>query len=518
MRLAATFIILVCVSFGAARAQDIGTEAQREAGKKVYEKMCAQCHGENGDGNGVAKPYFRPEPRDFTYGMFKIRTTPSGELPTTEDIKRVIRDGMPYTGMPAWPSLSEEEITNVTYYIKTFSQIFADPDFVVDPIDLPKAPKYSEESADLGKALYEENKCADCHGEHGRGNGKSAPTLKDEWGQPIRPADLTKRWTFRGGSTREDIYRRFSTGLNGTPMPSYADLIEPEDRWHLVDYVYRFSSRDEPEYSTVVAAAGMESEIDLSAGPSLFAEAEPAYFPVFGQIMEPGRDFYPSANGIEVRAVYDATDVALLLTWHDMTAETSGVNGPSLPVPMFGTGDEDPAGEYSDAVALQTPAQELPGAVKPYFLFGDAKNAVDLWFADLAKEQGGRFVGRGSTSLEATGDIVPVWSQWEDGEWNVVLKLPRFREEGRSFNEESFVPIAFSLWDGLGGERGNKRGVTSWYYLYLKPMHVESNAGPIAGYGVLTLLIELGVIGLVRWKHGTKSRKEEAVSDKGGPR
>ena len=36
------------------------------------------------------------------------------------------------------------------------------------------------------------------------------------------PADLAQSWTFRGGSSREDIFRTMSTGFNGTPMPSFA--------------------------------------------------------------------------------------------------------------------------------------------------------------------------------------------------------------------------------------------------------------------------------------------------------
>ena len=41
------------VSTGSVRAaaQDVGTEAQRESGKQLYMKFCAQCHGEKGDGD-----------------------------------------------------------------------------------------------------------------------------------------------------------------------------------------------------------------------------------------------------------------------------------------------------------------------------------------------------------------------------------------------------------------------------------------------------------------------------------
>ena len=87
-----------------AQAPDVGTEAQRESGKKLYLKYCSQCHGEKGNGEGYATPHLRPRPRDFTTGKFKIRTTPNGALPTHQDLVNIIRRGMPYTSMPAWPT------------------------------------------------------------------------------------------------------------------------------------------------------------------------------------------------------------------------------------------------------------------------------------------------------------------------------------------------------------------------------------------------------------------------------
>ena len=52
-----------------AAAQDVGTDAQRESGKVLYDKYCAQCHGDKGDGEGFATSHLLPRPRNFTSGI-----------------------------------------------------------------------------------------------------------------------------------------------------------------------------------------------------------------------------------------------------------------------------------------------------------------------------------------------------------------------------------------------------------------------------------------------------------------
>ena len=190
-----------------AAGPDVGTEAQRESGKKLYLKNCSQCHGEKGDGEGYAAPHLRPRPRNFTTGKFKMRTTPNGALPTHQDLVNIIRRGMPYTSMPAWPNLADEEVSDLAYFITTFSPEFSKPENVPKPVPLPSAPKATKESIELGKKLYEENGCVKCHGNLGRGDGPSAPTLMDDWGHPIRAADLAQSWTFG-----EDRPARTSSG------------------------------------------------------------------------------------------------------------------------------------------------------------------------------------------------------------------------------------------------------------------------------------------------------------------
>src|SRR4029079_16967441 len=219
--LAVSIAALCAALAGSVRAQarDVGSGEQREAGKKLYLKYCSQCHGENGDGEGYAAVHLRPKPRNFTTGKFKIRTTPSGALPVHQDLVNIIKRGMPYTSMPAWPNFTDQEVSELANFVTTFSPDFSNPEKAAKPVSLPSAPRSSKESIEQGKKLYEETGCAKCHGNLGRGDGPSAPTLADDWGHPIRPADLTQSWTFRGGGSREDIFRSMTTGLNGTPMP-----------------------------------------------------------------------------------------------------------------------------------------------------------------------------------------------------------------------------------------------------------------------------------------------------------
>jgi mono/diheme cytochrome c family protein len=237
-----------------AGAQDVGTEAQRESGKTLYLRNCAQCHGDKGDGQGYATPHLYPTPRDFTTAKFKVRTTPNGALPTHQDLVNIIRRGMPYTSMPAWPTLTDQDVSNLAYFITTLSPDFSNPENAPKPVPLPSAPAATQASIDLGKKLYEETGCLKCHGNLGRADGPSAPTLTDDLGHPIRAANLTQSWTFRGGSSREDIFRTMSTGFNGTPMPSFSDSLTPEQRWAITDFIVSLSGSNGPGYTNLAVA------------------------------------------------------------------------------------------------------------------------------------------------------------------------------------------------------------------------------------------------------------------------
>jgi len=614
-------------------AQDGGGDL----GQEVYAKWCSHCHGEDGAGKGVAASRLKPEPRDFTSGKYKVRTTTTGNVPTDADVERAIREGLAYTSMPAFPpsQINDAELDAVVEYVKSFSDWFSDPE-LQDPevVEIPEPPPYDPEAAaTVGRQVYEETGCARCHGDLGRGDGSSAPTLVDDWGNHIRVADLTMPWTFRGGGTRKDIFRTMSTGFNGTPMPGFHNALgsTPEESrermWAIVDYIVSLAGGPpeggsyEAPYANLLRSVPADGGIDLEQGAELFENAPKAMFSLFGQIVEPGRNFYPQVYAVTAQAIHNDDEVAIRLTWHDMRAENVGSNGPDLEVPEWeeqlaeigvtvddgddgggedegggfwgdaasdegadegggdgfwgdaaadedeaedgggdfwgdaaadeGDGDEGggddfwgdaaadegaegggddfwgqeesgggagsslpegPTTEFSDAVAIQLPLQMPAGIRQPYFLFGDAQNPVDLWFVDLADpDEAVRYEGRGSAAVTRAegGDPVETVAEYRDGEWSVIFKRRRQGGAGVAFEEGTFLPIAFSVWDGFNRERGNKRALTSWYHLYVEPLEKPSPVKPMVQAGVAVLLLELLFIGLIRRRHAKNAKNDK---------
>jgi len=93
--------------------------------------------------------------------------------------------------------------------------------------------------------VWAQAKCWECHGMEGHGNGQAAASLADDAGFPIRAANLTTG-QFKSGPDVKDIFRTISTGLSGTPMPSFSDTLAEEDRWALSYYVLSLSAFKDP--------------------------------------------------------------------------------------------------------------------------------------------------------------------------------------------------------------------------------------------------------------------------------
>ncbi len=444
----ATILLLAVIAAPAlawARAGDAN------AGKAVYERKCILCHGEKGDGKGPGAERLDPRPRDFTSSLYKIRTT-ANKIPSDQDLFNVITNGMPGTSMPSWAVLSEKDRWNLVAYLKSFAaEKFKEQP---KPQELPKEVRSSAESIKRGKEMYEAIECNKCHGAEGRADGPSMPELKDEWGNHIRPANLTKRWRFRGGSGRTDIAMRLAAGALGTPMPSFIDSVEkPEDIWHLTNYVLSLGP-ESPNYATLVSVGAVKGAIPDDPNADFWKKAAPANVPLMGQVIIDPRNFNPSIDLVAVRAVYNDSEIAFHLTWDD---PTRSVADPGKNV-------------FADAISLQFPPRIEAGPERPYFLMGDSGDPVYLlgWEAGKGVTEANASGPDKVTPIagsEATGRIV-----FQDGQYRLVMKRPLASKDPNrlSFEPARFTPIAFHAWDGGAGETGPKMSLTSWYYLRLE--------------------------------------------------
>jgi mono/diheme cytochrome c family protein len=207
-----------------------------ETGRQLYYRFCWGCHGFRGDGNGENGPYLNILPRNFVAATFKCRSTPTGTLPTDEDLYNSLGRGLNNSNMPSWISLSDQQRADMVAFIKTFSPRWQ-TEKSGDPINVPAEPKLTLESIKHGQELFQKLECWKCHGPEGRGDGPSASTLTDSNDQPIRPYNFAAGSRFKCGVSNHDLYKIFITGLDGTPMPSFADVIKPEEAWDLVHYL-----------------------------------------------------------------------------------------------------------------------------------------------------------------------------------------------------------------------------------------------------------------------------------------
>ena len=209
-------------------------EAKR--GKQLYQRFCIFCHGPRGDGMGENAPHLDPKPRDFVQAKFKCRSTPSGDLPSDSDLYETISRGVYGTAMPSWNPLTRDQRADLVAYIKTFSPRFREEKPAAS-LEIPAEPPTSTESVKRGAELFESMNCWSCHGKEGRGNGPSALTLTDSKGYPITPFDLTSGKRFKCGDSGRGLFRDLTTGLDGTPMPSFSDALKADQIWDLVHYI-----------------------------------------------------------------------------------------------------------------------------------------------------------------------------------------------------------------------------------------------------------------------------------------
>lgn len=465
MRLAAPFAVFLIVTPTAA--------ASVEAGQTVYERWCGWCHGEKGDGNGPAARYLMPKPRDFTLGLFKYKATAGGSPPSDEDLGRIVADGMPGTSMPGWKDLlNDTERRDVIAFIKTFSDIF-EFEKPGQAIPLAGQPVGSPKVIELGSEVYRKAKCAECHGDTGRGN--ISKKLKDDWGDAIWPRNLTKPWVFRGGSNVKDVYTRLTVGIPGTPMPVFGDpgkkeALGEEERWAVAHYVVSLAdhARRPSPGATTIRAVYRPDELIAEPFSAAWDEVPSVSFRLAPQLIAADRLFTSVVDQVTTRAIYNDKEIALLIEWDDPTPSRPGDRAQANLAP----------GEmFEDAIAVQFPAEQSEKLEKPYFGHGDAANPVVAWHWSAGRADGRAayeiFEMRGAGTRVERDPARSGFSargQYVDGTWRVVFRHTRNQgNDNIAFESGRLLPVAFAAWDGSNGERGSKHTLTRWVWLWLAP-------------------------------------------------
>ncbi len=244
-------LLLITSGFAHLSAQEtqVGSlHGSPAAGKQDYRRYCIGCHGPDGDGNGENAQWIDPKPRDFTAAVFKCRSTPTGTLPTDEDLYHSVTRGFVTSNMPSWLPLTRQTRVDLVAYVKTFSPRWSQR--AGTPISVPPEPPATIESMLHGRQLFQSLECWKCHGPAGHGDGPSASTLTDSKDNPIRPYNFASGSRFKCGTTNADLYRIFMTGVDGTPMPSFSDNIKPKDAWDLVHFLRTLQPVPSPELAT----------------------------------------------------------------------------------------------------------------------------------------------------------------------------------------------------------------------------------------------------------------------------
>ncbi len=526
MKFLTVFIIGAVICYGnIASAKLPENQEAITAGKKVYTRHCWPCHGVDGAGDGPAAEILEPRPRNFVSALFKLRTTTTGNLPIDEDLFKTITNGMPGSAMPAFGTLlNEDERWQVIYYIKTLSDYFADKS--LDPynskITIGSPPVVTQDVIQKGRTAYEKAECFKCHGDQGKGNGDSASELTDQEGYRLLPRNLTKGWKYRGGTSLTDIYTRFTTGMDGTPMPSFIDNLTDDERWNLAAYV-KSLIKERDLTGNMLKGLKVEEELPVDAESPLWELAEALEVPMAGQIIWKPRWLIPSVDTMVVQCLFNDDEIAFKLTYDDRFKDVEHDEGSLLPIsdtayPILQSEDPefDPhftLNEYilRDSVAIQFPQNPVEGTEKPHFMWGYGNDPVYLlkWNSD-AQEQGNNPV----FEMNAKGHKKPPKEQetasqavgkgiFTDGQWSVVIKRKLVTEEksDTQFSTGTFIPVSFQAWDGSNSEIGSRMSLSTWNYLILE------GTMPISVY-IYTAIFVIAAA-LLEWLFTCRSKKSK---------
>ena len=345
-------------------------------GEALYQKQCAICHGEKGDGQGTFAYLMNPRPRNFLAGKFKLTTT-ENLVPTNGDLLKTIRRGMPGSAMPPWDHLSQADLTALVRYIRyinteavttevaqsveeglydeqTGQEILVRRTQPGAAIRIPPEPAFDNLGWFNGRKIYLQG-CASCHGVDGHPVPEAVKF--DDDGYPDPPRSFVNG-IFKGGMESHQLYARIFKGMRGTPMPAYEGSFSDREMWDLIHYVQSLARKGSQQRAELKREAIVAARVDtLPESPTddAWNQARSVYVGLSPLWWTDAR-----IEGLTVEALHDEHDLAIRLSWLDPTFNDRAIRHD----------------EFRDAVAIQFSLSSDP----PFYMGNPGKNGgVNMW-------------------------------------------------------------------------------------------------------------------------------------------
>lgn len=369
------------------------TPAPVETGTQLFARHCAACHGDRGDGKGIAAAFLFPKPRDLRAGRFRLVST-DNNVPARDDLHAVLIRGMPGSSMPPWAHLSQSErealVDEIMHlrregardsYIQQLKEVddLTDEEIESEEVrqeiqeyvadfttpgqstDVPETGAPTAESIARGKEAYAKFACNSCHGESGRGDG--VQKMFDDEKLPTSPRDFTLG-IFKGEHDPASLYRRIAYGMPGTPMPGSSGMT-PEQMADLVHYIRSLSTEENRQAAILKRERIIAKRVDSvpeSAQSDSWNLVEPVSLRMAPLWWRDDAD-----PVLSVQVIHDGQSIAVRMSWADETLDHHAARSEA----------------FEDAVALEL----YPDKPEPFLGMGDGLSPVDVWFWDADRQR-----------------------------------------------------------------------------------------------------------------------------------
>jgi|GEM_PF-330703 len=498
--------------------------AANAVGKDLYVRHCASCHGDMGDGQGVAAKFLYPKPRDFRTGHFRLVST-KNNVPSWADLDAVLVRGMPGSSMPPWAHLSPEDRRAIAEFVMSLrgegirdelikslkeNDGLTDAEIAAEDIqkeirgavatgttpgessELPEIPAADDAAVARGKEVYVRLGCKSCHGDTGKGDGAQA--MIDDMNLPTAPRDFTLG-IFKGQYDPGAIFRRIAYGMPGTPMPVTTNAT-PTEMVDLAHFIRSLSTEEMRE-----AAAVRRESITVASVPAVSADANAevwASVPVIPVRWMPLWWRSQASSQVRVQAIHDAEKIAIRVGWDDVSPNARAVlpdEFEDMLAVELSTGDQEPflgmgaagapldmwhwRGGLKDSGEENYILDEYPFDTPTYRELIPKDQLPDFITARVAGnpvatrgDNAGRLeaAGPGSSTFRlAASQAVQTSGAWADGKWTVVFVRALKTDDGSpSLQAGGRASIAFAKWDGATRDRASQKLITIWNDLKLE--------------------------------------------------